>query len=195
MTTATREIASGSTLNCDPRAVRRGVWRIRMDERRQLGWFAGRAQRRIPIRRAILVTPVIMEGGTLWQPTPVPATVVAYTTDVSVKGIGFAHDEPLPTRHAIVTFDREDEEPVSLVVAIEWFDQQEGDWFRSGGRFIAATGTPDFLCYPRETDPQHAVQQRQLISHGIKRPEVPDGRRNSRKTHWSRSRTRRHRRT
>ena len=67
--------------------------------------------------------------------------------NVSTHGIGFTHDEPLLTRHAIVTFDLLDAEPVSLVVHFKWPRCRGDRWYSSGGKFIAVTETPHFLSY------------------------------------------------
>jgi hypothetical protein len=172
MASTTEEIGSHNTINFDPHAVRRGVLQVRRDERRQLGWTERRARLGIPIRRAIYVTPVVMEGGKLYQAKPGRSCIVAYTTEVAPAGIGFTHDEPLPTLHAVVTFDREDEEPVSLLIGMEWSHCREDRRYRSGAKFLAVTDTPDFLCCPREAEPHGSIEPRRLILHGIRRQEV-----------------------
>ena len=65
----------------------------------------------------------------------------------SPRGIGFTHDEPLLTRHAIVTFVLLDAEPFSLVVQIQWLRCRGDRWYTSGAKFIAVTETPPLLCY------------------------------------------------
>jgi hypothetical protein len=150
MATGTEDIAKTSTLNAGRRLVCHGVLRLRCDEARRV--FFGdsserRARRRIHMRRVAYITPVIMEGATLRRVKTGSDSSVAYTTDVSINGMGFTHDEPLATRHAIVTFDLLDDEPVSLVIEIKWSHCRAHRWYCSGGKFIGVTETPNSLCY------------------------------------------------
>lgn len=151
MASAMNEVARRDSLDFDPRAVRSAVWRIRRDERRQTCWAERRVRRRIPLMCRVYLTPVCMDGETPCQPGPGPSCMVAYTTDVSVEGIGLTHDEPLPTRHAIVTFDREEEEPVSLLIEIEWSYCGADRSYRSGAKFMAVSKTPSFLVCRRDS--------------------------------------------
>ena len=148
MATATEDIAKTRVLHFDPRTVRKMVRRVRMDQgRRAFLSTERRACRRVPVRRPVYVTPVIVEGATLRLPAPGLAYTLAYTTNVSPRGIGFTHDEPMLTRHAIVTFDLLDAEPVSLVIQIQWSRCRGDRWYTSGGKFIAVTDTPPLLSY------------------------------------------------
>ena len=143
MTTATDDIAKSRVLNFDQRPVRKLVLRVRRDEGRRAFFGSDRrTRRRLPVQRTVYLTPVIVQGATLRLPAADSAYTVAYATNVSVRGIGFTHDEPLLTRHAIVTFDLLDEEPVSLVIQIQWSRYRGDRWYTSGGKFIAVTETP-----------------------------------------------------
>jgi hypothetical protein len=98
------------------------------------------------MRRVVYVTPVIMQGTTLRQPMQESASTVGYTSDVSTSGMAFTHDEPLLTKHAIVTFDLLDDDPVALVIEIKWSDCRADRWYRSGGEFIGVTEPPGSPC-------------------------------------------------
>lgn len=186
MSVSIEAVAGRVTLNCDSRAIREAVWRIRRDERRQRGWFGHHVYREIPVRRAVYLTPVVVESRIVGQIKEGLPNIVAFTADVSTREIEFAHEEPIGAGQAIATFDREDEEPVLLVIEIERSTNQAGGWHRSRARIIAVTETPDFLCYPRPADRDGTSSPRCLMAHGIKRFEVSDAMRKPGDTHWKR---------
>jgi hypothetical protein len=132
----------------NPSAVRRCVRRIVRDELRREIFYGSnerREHRRVPLQRVIHVTALPMENGILCRQRT-GNSFLAYTTDLSIHGIGFSHEEPLVTRQAIVTFDLMNQKPISLLVDVAWTRCLTDRSFRSGGKFLAVTKTPIFGC-------------------------------------------------
>lgn len=148
METTTENTTRTSSLNVARRLVRQGILRLRCDETRRtfFGSSERRSRLRVPMRRVVYVTPVILEGRTLRHPMQQSASTVGYTSDVSTRGMAFTHDEPLLTKHAVVTFDLLDDDAISLVIEIKWSDCRSDRWYRSGGEFIGVTEPPESLC-------------------------------------------------
>jgi hypothetical protein len=71
-------------------------------------------------------------------------SILAVTRDLSLRGVGFVHDEQLCGAYAIVTFDLLDAEPVSLLLEVRWSNLPRGCAYMSGGRFLAISETPDW---------------------------------------------------
>ena len=90
------------------------------------------------------------------------AYLVASTTDVSLRGIGFVHGKPLPTQHSILTFDLDDEQPVSLVTQIQWTKRLTDRSYHSGGKFITVTETPEFFHETHPTTSRFDLPRRRL---------------------------------
>ena len=132
--------------------VRRAVKKIRESERHRsvLEWGERRACDRSPVETAVYVSPVVLKGNHLEIPER-DRSIIAYTKDISRAGVGFTHDEPLPTQHAVVTFDLIDEEPLSLLIEITWsrYDSNHPylGGYVSGGTFLAVTETPGGVRY------------------------------------------------
>lgn len=147
MTTTTEKTAQSMVINFDPRPLRKLVRRVRRDQGRRAFFGSDRrARRRLPVRRPIYVTPVMVDGTTLRIPQAASSHTIGHTMDVSIRGIGFTHDEPLLTKHLIVTFDLLEGDPVSLLIQIQWSRFRADHWYSSGGKFIAVVETPAFLC-------------------------------------------------
>lgn len=101
-----------------------------------------RASARIPLQVPIHLTPVSIEDGYVCFPTkPVPS-VKALTKDLSLKGVGFAHEAEFSNRHAALTFDVPTDVPLSLIVEVTWSKQYHNGKFRSGARFLSLIETP-----------------------------------------------------
>ncbi len=141
------------------RKIREAVRRIRQSEqsRAVLEWGERRASWRIPVETAVYLTPVVVEGNHL-EMSRRDSSIIAYTKDISVAGVGFTHDEPLQTQHAVVTFDLFDEQPLSLLMEITW-SRYDSEYpylssYVSGGKFLAVTETPeDVRCsHPVDSD-------------------------------------------
>ena len=61
---------------------------------------------------------------------------LAFTRDVSLRGIGFTHIDALDSHYAEVVFDLIDDEAVSLLLEIRWANREFGCSFTSGGLFL-----------------------------------------------------------
>jgi len=61
---------------------------------------------------------------------------LAFTRDVSLRGVGFTHIDPLDAHYAEVVFDLIDHEAVSLLLEIRWANREFGCSYTSGGRFV-----------------------------------------------------------
>lgn len=95
-------------------------------ERRHLDRFA--------IRMPIMVSPAQFEGETIRLRDEPP--IAAVTRNVSLRGVGFAHDELLAGDYALVTFDLLGE-PISLLVEIRWKNHPGDRNWASGGMYLA----------------------------------------------------------
>lgn len=137
MTTLLAGLEIDSCVNSDPDAVREQIHRVLRGGAQRVFWIERRARCRIPVRQPVHVTPVVMREDRLYRPRPGQTSVLAHTTDVSLSGIGLVHDEPLPTHHAIVTFELVTDDSPSLLIEIEWTYGGEARPYRSGARFIA----------------------------------------------------------
>ena len=133
-----------STVPRDPRRVREAVGRIRQDERTtgQAGWNDRRSSRRIRVQKAVYVTPVWVQAGLLRVPEDGKHSFIARTTDLSLHGIGLLHDDPLESRHALVTFELEPNKQVSLLIELSWSRRRVDRRYSSGGYIVTATETP-----------------------------------------------------
>jgi hypothetical protein len=148
METTTLPVVAGATLEFGRAKVRQQVRRVRRDTQDSAdrdGTGERRTRGRIPVRRAVHVVPVVMEGGVLRAAQTSHAFEMARTIDVSTGGVGFVHDGELPTRHAILTFDLMDQGVVSLLVQIMWSRCGAERQYFSGGKFLAVCGTSGFL--------------------------------------------------
>jgi hypothetical protein len=101
----------------------------------------------------IYITPVVWDEVASAQPWVCGDFTIAYTTTVSARGVAFNHDRPLLSRHAIATFDLLDEDPVSLLIELEWSRCRPDHTYYSGGRLIAAARTPELLFHPVHQNP------------------------------------------
>lgn len=125
------------------RTVREILRRIRGDQRLLAHDLVGnRAHGRAPVQMPIYVTPAAFDGICV-EPLEGPENVMlAVTRDVSLRGVGFTHDEPFLADYAIVTFDLWGEGPVSLLLEIRWSNLGKNHAYMSGGTFLGITETP-----------------------------------------------------
>lgn len=144
------------TVRRDLRAVRKLLKRIKRSARlaelplfgrrnpaQMLRYLDRRLRDRSPVEIPIYVTPAAFDG---WHVKPcdnVEREILAITKDVSLRGVGFRHDELLEGHYAIVVFDLIDDLPVSLLLEIRWLNLQRTDFYLSGGRFIGITECPE----------------------------------------------------
>lgn len=122
------------------RRVRKLWWKKRV-----VGGGELRAHPRYVMRRKVCVTPIELHDGAVRVLKTPRSYFVASTTDLSLRGIGFIHGQPLPTRHAILTFELPGEAPVSLVTQIQWTKRCTDRSYQSGGKFLAVIATPECL--------------------------------------------------
>jgi hypothetical protein len=94
-------------------------------ERRQFGRMA------LPL--VLRVTPLDQTG----QPLEHLATT-SIGKDISPRGISFFHEQPLPYRRAIVTFEHPDVGRFCVEVDMSWCRFTSPGWYQSGGRLIRA---------------------------------------------------------
>ncbi|HUS40349.1 MAG TPA: hypothetical protein VMX74_12910 [Pirellulales bacterium] len=131
------------------RTIRRALHKIRKNEdladvflfgrrttARNLDFVERRAADREPVQLPIYVTSVSFDGKQVEVPPDSQAEILAITKDVSLRGIGFTHDEPFEGEFAIVTFDMIDATPVSLLLDVRWSNLEWGYAYMSGGRFL-----------------------------------------------------------
>jgi len=141
----------------DLRTVRDVVRRVRNSDRlatlcllgrhtpeEALDYVERRASSRDSVQMLVYLVPVTFDGQYAIPVDHGETSIIAVTRDVSLRGIGFTHDEPLHGDHAIVTFDLLDDRPVSLLLNVRWCNLRRGSAYFSGGRFLAISETPDF---------------------------------------------------
>jgi len=92
----------------------------------------------------IYVTPAAFDGMCVEPLEDRENVMLAVTKDVSLRGVGFTHDEPFLADYAIVTFDLSGEGPVSLLLEIRWSNLRRDYAYMSGGTFLGVTETPEF---------------------------------------------------
>jgi hypothetical protein len=141
----------------DSRSVREAIRRVRNSDgvatlrlfgsrmsQRALDYVDRRVWNRDCVRMPVYLVPVIFEGQHADPTDHSEPPMIAVTRDLSLRGIGFTHDEPLHGDHAIVTFDLLGDRPVSLLLDLRWRNLRRGSAYLSGGRFLAVSETPSF---------------------------------------------------
>lgn len=86
---------------------------------------------RLPYRKSILLTPIHEETD-----QPIADQRVATGQDISLGGICFLHDHPLPYRRITVTFPRDNGHIESLVIRLRWCRFTRHGFYQSGGKFL-----------------------------------------------------------
>ena len=141
----------------DLRTVRKLLRRIRHSQRladinlfgrrtpaRMLEYVERRDRDRGPVQMPIYVTPAAFDGRHVEPLEDGESVMLAVTTDVSLRGVGFTHDEPFQADYAIVTFDLLNEDPVSLLLEVRWSNLERCNSYLSGGGFLGITETSSF---------------------------------------------------
>ena len=105
-----------------------------------LDYLERRAGDRSSVQIPIYLSPVDFDGQCVTQIEDVPGAIQAFTKDVSLRGVGFTHDDSLPGHFAIVTFDLMNEQFVSLLLEVRWSNHREDGTYLSGGRFVGIVG-------------------------------------------------------
>ncbi|NIP87326.1 MAG: hypothetical protein GTO03_17935 [Planctomycetales bacterium] len=108
----------------------------RRTEARLLDHVERRVAQRAPLELPIYVTVADYDGrdAVVWEIEGGEA--LAITKDVSLRGVGFTHEEPFEGDYALVTFELLDAEPISLLVEMRWTNLVRGRLYLSGGRFV-----------------------------------------------------------
>ncbi len=133
----------------DMKSVREALRQIRQSERlapinlfgrrrpsRMLSYLDRRNRARTSVELPIYVAEVEFDGQAVHWPDDEPREQLALTRDVSLRGIGLAHDSPLSADYAVVTFDLFDGQSISLLLDVRWANIERGFQYLSGGRFV-----------------------------------------------------------
>lgn len=100
-----------------------------------------RSRDRMPVQMPIYVTPATFDGKYAESQEGAESEMLAVMKGVSLRGIGFTHDEPLEADYVIITFDVLEDKTVSLLLDVRW-SQPEWDYsYVSGGRFVGIIET------------------------------------------------------
>ncbi len=92
-----------------------------------------RHDRRYPYPHLIRLTPADQDG------TPQPdKTIVVVGKNLSERGLGFFHQQPLADRRMIVSLDAGNGRWLGLSIDITWCRFITTGWYESGGRFLQA---------------------------------------------------------
>ena len=110
---------------------------------RMLEYVERRSWERSPVQMPIYVTPAVFDGTHAESLEGAESEMLAVTRDVSLRGIGFTHDEPLEAAYAIITFDFLDDETISLLMDVRWSKSESADSYMSGGRFVGIIRTSE----------------------------------------------------
>ena len=62
--------------------------------------------------------------------------------NLSSRGIGFYHQQPIPFRKAIVTIENASGTQTSFLVELSWCRFTRQGWYDSGGRFLSVVSPP-----------------------------------------------------
>lgn len=111
----------------------------RRSPERMLDHVERRVCSRSPVQVPIYVTEVTFDGSFADLRNDGVGTIMAVTKDVSLRGLGFTHDEPLESDYVITTFDLLNSGPVSLLLEVRWSNIRRGYAFLTGGRFRGIT--------------------------------------------------------
>jgi hypothetical protein len=92
---------------------------------------------RVPMHVPVQLTPMEVEDGSVRLAEGRRSILEGFTTDLSLRGVGFTHERPLSHRHVAVTFELPDVPPVSLLVEICWSLPLDEGGHHTGGRFLS----------------------------------------------------------
>ncbi len=94
-------------------------------------WTERRREQRYPLARLIRLTPVGPDGI-----TPTAEAVVVVGKDVSERGLGFFHRQPLAHRRMIAGLETHGGGWIEFLIDISWCRFTQHGWYDSGGRFL-----------------------------------------------------------
>jgi hypothetical protein len=126
----------GAALTEQFRTLKKALERPVNFERRQFSRMA------LPL--VLRVTPLDQTG----QPLEHLSTTTV-GKDISPRGISFFHEQPLPHRRAIVTFEHPDVGQFCLEVDVNWCRFTSPGWYQSGGRLIRSVRR---VCVPESVN-------------------------------------------
>ena len=115
----------------------------RPSQDRMLEYVERRGRGRSATTTPIYVTPAVFDGRDVEPLEAGACGMLAVTNDVSLRGVGFTHDEPFEADYAIVTFDLMDGPSVTLLLEVRWANLKRGYSYMSGDRFLGITETAD----------------------------------------------------
>ena len=118
-------------ISASQEAVREVVWNLLTHSQVRGPAQERRLHQRFPYAELVTILPAGSDGTPLEAE---PMTVVA--KQLSERGMGFFHSEPIPYRRVVVTFESPDGEAVSLLTDLNWCRFIRRGWYESGGRFL-----------------------------------------------------------
>lgn len=105
-----------------------------------------RAEKRHPVGVLVHLTPVSESGVDL------PAAVVLPGKSLSLDGLGFFHQQNLPYRKAVASFELGDDQWVGFLVDIAWCRFTRLGWYESGARILGAVESPLQAAAPQQAE-------------------------------------------
>jgi hypothetical protein len=93
--------------------------------------FERRNYGRIPLPLLLRATPLDQTGQRLEE-----LTTIVVGKDISPTGISFFHEQPLPHRRAIVSFEHPDVGTFTMEIDLSWCQFTGTGWYVSGGRLL-----------------------------------------------------------
>ncbi len=95
-----------------------------------------RTAARIIVQVPVTVTPAIVDGHGVRIPKGNCALNAARSRDISLGGVGFAHELPLASGHAVIQFNLAAAEPIYLVLEVAWSHRQPDGSYVSGSKIM-----------------------------------------------------------
>jgi hypothetical protein len=96
-----------------------------------------RRETRFPFPCLLHVTPVGDDGM-----APSGESTVVVGKDISERGLGFYHPQPLPYRRVIISIQSGGGHWFGFLADLNWCRFTKHGWYESGGRFLRAVPSP-----------------------------------------------------
>jgi len=122
--------------SCDD-AISAQVWRLLAGIFPHGNLLERRHEQRYPYPRLLMLTPVQADGQTADGPT-----FVAVGKQLSQRGLGFFHPQPLVNRLVIASLEAGDGRWLGFLLDIRHCRFTRQGWYESGGRFVRAVASP-----------------------------------------------------
>ncbi|MFV0442060.1 MAG: hypothetical protein ACK5Q5_00665 [Planctomycetaceae bacterium] len=100
-----------------------------------------RREPRQAIQTPINLCPVQVKGLSILATDDAPP-FLAFTSNISLNGLGFVHDEPWRCNLFLAEFDVSELEPLRLLVKLRWTTRPQPHAYRSGGRVLGVARRP-----------------------------------------------------